>query len=85
MRDDRPYRFWRRVGVPVLLCLSLTFLAGRLFGPIGLISASAASTLALAWRFDNALGTCLPLAVLVLIVVAVLALLMVLLAVTHPG
>ena len=49
---------------------------------IGLFAALIGSVLVLAWRFDNDLGTCLPLAILAVIVLAVLAMLMLLLGLT---
>jgi hypothetical protein len=66
-------------GVPGLLAISL----GVAFGTPGVIAAIPATFVWLAWRFDNATGTFLVLAVLVLIAVAVPAMLLVLMAVTH--
>lgn len=61
-----------------------TAIAGLVFGPIGGVAAAVAAILWAAWRHDNDLGTCLPLAVLVLLVIGMLALLMFLTAIDRP-
>jgi hypothetical protein len=66
-------------GVPGLLALILGLSAG---GP-GVAVAILASFVWLAWRFDNQSGTFLVLAILLLLAVAVPAMLLVLMAVTH--
>lgn len=59
--------------------------AAILTGPAGSVAAAAMALLVVVWRHDNNLGTCLPLAVLFLLICGVLALLIVLMRVTHPG
>ena len=54
-----------------------------MFGPIGLLIAAAISFIGIAVRHDNDLGTCLPFALLFLLIVGILALLMVLMGITH--
>jgi len=61
----------------------LIFTAGALFGPKGWAAAGAISLLWIAWRHDNEVGVCLPLAILLLIVIAVLCLLIYLMLLTH--
>ena len=46
------------------------------FGPLGFAVAFAAGLLATAWYGDDALGTCLPIAAMFLLVVAVLVVLL---------
>ncbi|WP_129792532.1 hypothetical protein [Sphingosinicella sp. CPCC 101087] len=66
-------------GVPALLALILGLSAGR----PGIVAALLASLVWLAWRFDNQSGTFLVLTILVLIALAIPAMLLVLMAVTH--
>ena len=54
-----------------------------LFGPRGLAIGLAGAFLFLAWRYDNRTGTCLPLAILLLLVLGVLLLLIYLLLMMH--
>jgi len=58
--------------------------AGMLAGLRGFAVCAALSLLWIAWRHDNEVGVCLPLAVLVLIVAGVLCLLIYLLMIAHP-
>jgi hypothetical protein len=46
------------------------------FGPLGFAAASSAGLLATAWYGDDALGTCLPIAAMFLLAVAVLVVLL---------
>ena len=69
----------------VLATLAAVILASLLLGPIGFAVGCAASLFVIAWRFDNALGTFLPLAVLFLIACGVLGLLLYLMRIVHPG
>jgi len=73
-----------RALVSMLACAILLTAAGYLFGPRGLAVSAALGLLWLAWRHDNEVGVCLPLAVLFLIVVAVMCLLLYLMLITHP-
>ena len=66
----------RRIIVSVVVCACVVLAAGYLFGPRGLAAASAIALLWLAWRHDNEVGVCLPLAVLFLIVIGVMCLLL---------
>jgi len=56
---------------------------GKIFGPLGFTVGAVGSFLGLAWRYDNQTGTCLPLAVLLLLVIGVMFLLIYLMVVTH--
>ena len=73
----------RRVLVSILVCTFALAAAGYLFGPRGLAAASAVALLWLAWRYDNEVGVCLPLAVLFLIVIGVMCLLLYLMLITN--
>jgi hypothetical protein len=66
----------RRIIVSVVVCAFALPAAGYLLGPRGLVAASAVGLLWLAWRHDNEVGVCLPLAVLFLIVIGVMCLLL---------
>ncbi|MGZ2411762.1 apolipoprotein N-acyltransferase [Sphingomonas sp. F9_3S_D5_B_2] len=72
-----------RVIVSVVACAIALPAAGYLFGPRGLAIAAALALLWLAWRHDNEVGVCLPLAVLFLIVIGVMGLLLYLMLITH--
>ena len=72
-----------RLGVSVLGSAVLTLAAGESFGARGWAVGAAVALLWLAWRHDNEVGVCLPLAILFLIVIAVLCLLVYLMLVTH--
>jgi hypothetical protein len=58
--------------------------AGMAAGTIGNAAGAVLSLLVVAWRHDNAVGTCWPLAVLVLITIRVMLFLFRLLIVIHP-
>lgn len=62
------------------ICIIAVALGGLLFGAAGGAVGAAASLLFAAVRHDNDLGTCFPLALLFLIVLAVLTILMWMLA-----
>lgn len=74
----------RRVLISIGVCAMLLPAAAYLFGPRGLLVAAAIALLWLAWRHDNEVGVCLPLAVLLLIVIGVMCLLLYLMLITHP-
>jgi hypothetical protein len=73
-----------RATVSVLTCAIFVTAAGELLGPKGWAAGAAIALLWLAWRHDNEVGVCLPLAILSLIVIAVMCLLIYLMMVTHP-
>jgi hypothetical protein len=73
----------RRLAVSLggaVLCVTL---AGYVLGPRGL-AAAAGSLLVVAWRHDNDAGTCLPLALLFLLTIAVVLLLFFMLITVRP-
>jgi hypothetical protein len=72
-----------RIAVTIIVAAIVITLSGELFGPKGWAAGAAAALLWIAWRHDNEVGVCLPLAVLFLIVVAVLCLLIYLIMLTH--
>ena len=65
----------RKLALSLPLAIGTTLIAGRLLGPMALLISSAVAFLALAWWHDNDLGSCLSLAVLVVIAFAVLLML----------
>lgn len=69
--------------VSIGLALLFTSLAGLIFGPLAALAAGAFSFLAVVARHDNRAGTCLPLAVLLVLILGVCVLLLALMAVTH--
>jgi hypothetical protein len=73
-----------RIAVSILVCAVVVAVAGELFGPRGWAGAGVIALLWLAWRHDNEVGVCLPLAVLFLIVIAVMCLLIYLMLLTRP-
>jgi hypothetical protein len=77
-------RAWRRLLVSLVAAGVAIAVAGMVAGPIGYAAAAALSLLVVAWRHDNAAGTCLPLAMLVLITIGVMLFLFRLLIVIHP-
>lgn len=74
-----------RVLVSVLVCAVAVPTAAYMFGPRGLAAAAALALLWFAWRHDNDVGVCLPLAMLFLIAAGVMGLLLYLLMVTRPA
>ena len=74
-----------RWAISIAIGAAFSLVAGRLFGPVGLLVAAVLVLLAIAWRHDNDLGTCLPLAVLFVIACAILGMLMVMLGGVHAG
>ena len=74
-------------GWPLSLGLAVAFILviAQLLGPLGFIGASAVAFLAVVWRHDNDLGTCLPLAVLFLIALGILAFVLVITRMIHGG
>ena len=67
----------------LVVIAAATAVLGFAFGGMGVAVAAMLSLLWLAWRFDNQTGSCLMLTILLLIVIAVPAMLLVLMAVTH--
>jgi hypothetical protein len=67
--------------IAITLCAALVTVLGFALGGIAVLVGVIASLLFLAWRYDNSVGACLPITVLVLITCAVLALLMYLMAI----
>jgi hypothetical protein len=76
----RWHRFLLASGVSILTIAVATFA----FGAVGFAVAAPIGFLAIAWYGDDNLGTCLPLAVMFLVVVAVLMTVLGLLVVTRP-
>ena len=73
-----------RVGVSVGLAVLIVVAGSFGFGPRGLTIGVVATFLMLAWRHDNSAGVLFPIAMLVVITIAVLLLLMYLMARMHP-
>ena len=77
----------RRPLVQLALVILLSALAigglGFWFGPRGMLVGLIVCPLAVAGRYDNDLGTCFPLALLFMIILAVMALLLYLMLLTH--
>jgi len=73
-----------RVGVSVGLAVLIVVVGSFGFGPRGLTIGVVATFLMLAWRHDNSAGLLFPIAMLVVITIAVLLLLMYLMARMHP-
>ena len=77
-------RWQRRAAISLGIAIPVIALASWLFGPIGFAASFVVSLPVAAWYNDNKLGTCLPFAILFLIVLAVLVMVLVLLVVVHP-
>ena len=75
----------QRWAVSIGTAIVVSFIAGRLFGPVGLVVAAVLSLLVIAGRHDNDLGTCLPLAVLFVIACGILVMLMVMMGAMRGG
>ena len=73
-----------RALVSILVCALVVVGSGYAFGPRGLALAAAVALLWVAWRHDNQVGVCLPLALLFLILIGVMCLLLYLMTITHP-
>jgi hypothetical protein len=73
-----------RLIVSILVCAGFIIASGALFAARGWAAGAAISLLWIAWRHDNEVGVCLPLAILILIVISVMCLLIYLMLVTHP-
>jgi hypothetical protein len=73
-----------RIAVSILVCAVIVAGSGELLGPKGWAGAGVIAFVWAAWRHDNEVGVCLPLAILFLIVIAVMCLLIYLMLLTHP-
>jgi hypothetical protein len=73
----------QRRAISLVIAALLPVVAGRVFGLVGVATGGCVALLVVVARHDNDAGTCLPLAVLLLLSIAVLVLLVVLLAVTR--
>jgi hypothetical protein len=82
LRWPKPRSFREFLLVAALSGL-LILAIGLWSGPRELLVGLLVCPLALAWRYDNDLGTCFPLTLLFMITLAVMALLLYLMAVTH--
>jgi hypothetical protein len=80
---ERPGKSRRLTLISLGLLAALTAALGVALGGRGIALAIVLAIVGLAWRFDNQSGTYLVLAVLFLIAMAVPAMLLVLMAVTH--
>lgn len=78
-----PAKSLSRIGASVGLSVLIIALGGLSFGPRGLAVGIVAAFLMLAWRHDNSLGLLIPIAMLIVITIAVLLLLMYLMARMH--
>jgi hypothetical protein len=72
-----------RLIISILVCAAFMAASGALFGARGWAAGAVISLLWIAWRHDNKVGVCLPLAILFLIVIAVMCLLIYLMLLTH--
>lgn len=72
-----------RIGISLGLAVLIAAIGGLSFGPRGLAVGIVAAFLMLAWRHDNSLGLLFPIAMLIVITIAVLLLLMYLMARMH--
>jgi hypothetical protein len=76
--------FLRRLAVSLAAAVAATAASAWLFGPRGLLAGGIAAFLWLAWRHDNRVGACLPIAVLLVIVLCVILVLFSLVLIIHP-
>ncbi len=73
-----------RLLVSVLAIAAIVTIAAVVGGPLPAVGAAVIGILWLAWRYDNDLGTCLPLTVLALVAIGMILLLVYLMAVDRP-
>jgi hypothetical protein len=73
-----------RLTLSLVVCGFIIIGTGEFFGARGWAAGAAIALLWLAWRHDNEVGVCLPLAILFLIALAVMCLLIYLMLLTHP-
>jgi hypothetical protein len=64
MRWPQP-RSWSELPLAILLCAGLVTGLGFTAGGLAVLVGVVASLLLLAWRYDNAVGACLPITILV--------------------
>jgi len=83
VRPMGPSKTASRVGVSVGLAVLMVGIGSFGFGPRGLTIGVVATFLMLAWRHDNSAGLLFPIAMLMVITIAVLLLLMYLMARMH--
>lgn len=83
VRPMGPSKTASRVGVSVGLAVLIVVIGSFGFGPRGLTIGVVATFLMLAWRHDNSAGLLFPIAMLIVITIAVLLLLMYLMARMH--
>lgn len=67
----------------ILAIVASVVLAGVLGGALPAVIAAVAGILWLAWRYDNDLGTCLPLTILALLAIGMVLLLLYLMAISR--
>ncbi|MEG8048263.1 hypothetical protein QP175_20010 [Sphingomonas aerolata] len=79
-RPMGPQKTATRVGVSIGLVILIVVIGSFGFGPRGLTVGVVATFLMLAWRHDNSAGLLFPIAMLIVITIAVLLLLMYLMA-----
>ena len=75
----------RRIFATLTVAILVVALAGLGFGPRGYAIGAVSAFLWVVARFDNHLGTCLPMAAILVLVVGILMLLIALMAIAHGG
>ena len=75
----------RRIFATLTVAILVVALAGLGFGPRGYAIGAVSAFLWAVARFDNQLGTCLPMAAILVLVVGILMLLIALMAIAHGG